>query len=52
MLVLIFYLINCQIPESGKYLPELIERENIEKINLLPPEITEKIIEDIKNKII
>ena len=38
--------------ESGKYLPELIERENIEKINLMPPEIKEKIIEDIKNKII
>ena len=38
--------------ESGKYLPELIERENIEKINLMPPEIKEKIIEDIKNKTI
>ena len=38
--------------ESGKYLPELIERENIEKINLMPPEIKEKIIDDIKNKII
>ena len=36
--------------ESGKYLPELIERENIEKINLVPPEIKEKIILDIKNK--
>ena len=36
--------------ESGKYLPELIEIENIGKINLMPPEIKNKIVEDIQNK--
>ena len=35
--------------ESGKYLPELIDIENIEKINLMPPEIKKRIIEDIQN---
>ena len=35
--------------ESGKYLPELIDIENIEKINLMPPEIKNRIIEDIQN---
>ena len=35
--------------ESGKYLPELIDIENIEKINLMPSEIKNRIIEDIQN---
>ena len=35
--------------ESGKYLPELIDIENLEKINLMPPEIKNRIIEDIQN---
>ena len=33
----------------GKYLPEIIKRENIENIPLLPTEIKEKFVEDIKN---
>ena len=28
--------------DSGKYIPELVEKENIKNINLLPPEIKEK----------
>lgn len=35
--------------ESGKYLPELIDIENLEKINLMPPEIKNRIIEDMQN---
>lgn len=35
--------------DSGKYLPEIIKREDIEKIPLMPPEIKEKFVEDIKN---
>lgn len=35
--------------DSGKYIPELVEKENIKNINLLPPEIKEKIITDIEN---
>ena len=35
--------------EGGKYLPELIDIENLEKINLMPPEIKNRIIEDIQN---
>ena len=34
--------------DSGKYIPELVEKEDIEKINLLPPEIKEKIIADLQ----
>ena len=34
--------------DSGKYIPELIKKEDIEKINLLPPEIKEKIITDLQ----
>ena len=37
---------------SGKYIPEIIKREDIEKIPLMPPEIKEKFVKDIKNKII
>ena len=32
----------------GKYLPEIISREDVEKITLLPFEIRDKFIEDIK----
>lgn len=35
--------------ESGKYIPELIEIEKIEEINLFPVEIKENMIKDIKN---
>ena len=34
--------------DSGKYIPELVEKEDIEKINLLPTEIKEKIITDLQ----
>lgn len=37
---------------SGKYIPEIIKREDIEKIPLMPPEIKEQFVKDIKNKII
>ena len=33
----------------GKYIPEIIKREDIEKIVLLPYEIRDKFVEDIKN---
>lgn len=34
--------------DSGKYIPEIINREDVEKIVLLPTEIKEKFLEDIK----
>lgn len=33
----------------GKYIPEIIAREDVEKITLLPTEIKEKFVKDIKN---
>mgnify|MGYP005778155903 CR=1 FL=1 len=33
----------------GKYIPEIVKREDVEKIVLLPYEIRDKFIEDIKN---
>ena len=36
--------------DSGKYLPEIVKREDIEKIPLMPPKIKEKFVEDIKNR--
>ena len=38
--------------DSGKYIPEIIKKEDIQKIPLVPPEIKEKLVKDIKNKII
>lgn len=35
--------------DSGKYLPEIISAENLGKIPLMPPEIKEKFIKDVKN---
>ena len=35
--------------DFGKYIPELVEKENIKNINLLPIEIKKKIITDIEN---
>ena len=34
---------------SGKFIPEIVKREDIEKLPLMPPEIKEKFVEDIKN---
>ncbi len=33
----------------GKYIPEIIQREDIEKIQLLPREVKDKLVKDIKN---
>ena len=38
--------------ESGKYIPEIVKREDIEKIPLMPPEIKKKFIEDMKKGIL
>ena len=38
--------------ESGKFIPEIVKREDIEKIPLMPPEIKEKFVKDIKNNIL
>ena len=35
--------------DSGNYLPEIIKREEVKDLVLLPPEIKEKFVEDIKN---
>ena len=35
--------------ESGEYLPEIIKKDDIEKLLLFPPEIKEKFVEDLKN---
>lgn len=42
---------NPKYIDSGKYIPEIVKREDIKNISLMPPEIKEKIIEDLeKNK--
>ena len=55
MLISIFYLINCQIPEfsnnpkyidAGEYIPEIVKREDISNLVLLPLEIKEKLLKD------
>ncbi len=38
--------------ECGEFLPEIIKEEEIKNLLLLPPEIKEKFVEDIKNKAI
>lgn len=38
--------------DRGKFIPEIIKKENISKINLLPEEIKERLIKDIENNII
>ncbi len=35
--------------DRGNYIPEIIKRNEIEKINLLPYEIRDKFVEDVKN---
>ncbi|MCI9063704.1 MAG: NUDIX domain-containing protein [Clostridia bacterium] len=35
--------------DSGKYIPEIVKKEDLEKIPLMPPEIKEKFIKDVKN---
>lgn len=43
---------NPEYIESGKYIPEIVKREDIEKIPLVPPEIKERFVNDIKNNIL
>lgn len=40
---------NPKYADSGKYLPEIIKREDVEKLLLLPIEIKDKFVEDLKN---
>ena len=40
---------NPKYAHRGKYIPEIVKRENVEKIVLLPYEIRDKFVEDIKN---
>lgn len=35
--------------DSGKYMPEIIKREDVKDIFLLPKEIRDKLIEDLEN---
>ena len=35
--------------DSGKYIPEIVTKEKLEEIPLMPPEIKEKFIKDVKN---
>ena len=41
---------NPKYRDSGKYLPEIIKKENIKNILLLPNEIKERLINDINAK--
>ena len=38
--------------DSGKYIPEIIKREEIENLLLFPTEIRDKFVEDLKNNLI
>lgn len=40
---------DLKYADSGDYLPEIINKEDIENLLLLPPEIKEKFVNDIKN---
>ena len=40
---------DSKYAHRGKYIPEIVKREDVEKIVLLPYEIRDKFIEDIKN---
>lgn len=35
--------------DSGKFIPEIISKEKLEEIPLMPPSIKEKMIKDVKN---
>ena len=41
---------NPQYAHRGKYMPEIVKREDVENIILLPYEIRDKFVADIKNK--
>ena len=40
---------NPKYAHRGKYIPEIISRKDVENITLLPYEIRDKFVEDIKN---
>jgi len=40
---------NPKYADSGRYIPEIIKKEDIENLLLLPPEIKDKFVEDLKN---
>ena len=40
---------NPKYDHRGKYIPEIVKREDVEKIVLLPYEIRDKFVEDIKD---
>ena len=40
--------VTQNIKNLGEYLPEIIKKEEIENLLLLPPEIKEKFIKDLK----
>lgn len=40
---------NPKYADSGEYLPEIVKREDIENLLLLPGEIKDKFVDDIKN---
>ena len=40
---------NPKYAHRGKYIPEIIKREEVDKITLLPYTIRDKFIEDVKN---
>ena len=35
--------------DRGNFIPEIVKRSEIHKINLLPPDIRDKFVEDVKN---
>ena len=39
---------NPKYADSGKYFPEIIKREDIEDLLLLPPDIKDRFVEDLK----
>ena len=43
---------NPKYIDSGKYIPEIIKKEEIKNICLLPPEIKNKLVEDIEKRIL
>lgn len=41
---------NPKYIDSGKYIPEIIKKEEIKNIPLLPPEIKDKLIKDLEKE--
>ncbi len=43
---------NPKYADSGEYIPEIVKEEDIENLLLLPPEIKEKFVNDLREGII